>query len=86
VRLAGWTFTPYDSAVYGLGNLVGDNLTLGIFGIFGLEFFTSGRSSVFVESGGGFKTMRGDKSNQYLVAGSWLGSGVTFRMGARIYL
>lgn len=83
--LLGYSFTPYDSAIYNVDNLIGDNLTFGIFGTFGLEFFTGKTLSVYVESGGGFKTIKGDDTNQYVIASSWLGSGVTFRMGAKIY-
>lgn len=84
--LIGHTFTPYDDAFNNSGNLVGDNLTAGIFGIYGVEFFSSKNVSLYIESGGGFKTIKGDKNNQYLLAASWLGSGVTFRMGAKIYI
>ena len=83
--LTGYSFTPYDSLIYNVGNLLGNNITLGIFGVYGLEFFTSERLSVYIESGGGFKTMKSEYENQYIVASSWLGSGVTFRMGAKIY-
>ncbi|MEJ2507656.1 MAG: hypothetical protein P8Y81_15460, partial [Ignavibacteriaceae bacterium] len=84
--LLGYSFTPYDSLIYEVDNLIGDNLTIGIFGTFGLEFFISRSLSVCIESGGGFKTIKvEDKENIYAIAGSWLGSGVTFRMGAKIY-
>ena len=84
--LLGYSFTPYDSAIYNVNNLIGDNLTIGIFGTFGLEFFLSKTISVFSESGGGFKTLLVEnKKDLYVIASSWLGSGVTFRMGAKIY-
>jgi hypothetical protein len=83
--LTGYSFTPYDSWFYKVDNLIGKNLTIGIFGTFGLEFFTSDKSSIYIESGGGFKTIKGEKGNQYVIASRWLGSGVTFRMGAKIY-
>lgn len=83
--LAGYSFTPYDSIIYGVGNLIGNNITLGIFGIYGIEYFTTPTSSIFIESGGGFKTIKAVDKNQYVIAGSWLGSGVTFRMGTKIY-
>lgn len=84
--LAGYSFTPYDSMIYGRENFLGDNLTLGFFGTFGIEFFSSDRISMFIESGGGFKTiLGGDEENQYIIAASWLGSGVTFRMGTKIF-
>jgi len=84
--LIGHTFTPYDDAFNNSGNLIGDNTTIGLFSIYGLEFFSSDNTSLYIESGGGFKAIKGDKSNQYLLAASWLGSGVTFRMGAKIYI
>jgi hypothetical protein len=83
--LLGYTFTPYDSAIYGIGNLVGDNLTFAILGYFGLEFFTSPRLAVFLDAGGGFKSLFGDENNPYAVASSWLGSGFGFRLGVRFY-
>jgi hypothetical protein len=83
--LMGYSFTPYDNLIYGTGNLIGSNITFGIFGTYGLEFFIKNKSSIFIESGGGFKTIKGDKDNQYVIASSWLGSGITFRMGAKIY-
>ncbi|MFC2137764.1 hypothetical protein ACFLTE_06280 [Bacteroidota bacterium] len=83
--LMGYSFTPYDNMIYNTGNLIGSNTTFGIFGTYGLEFFTKNKLSVYIESGGGFKTIKGDKDNQYVIASSWLGSGITFRMGAKIY-
>lgn len=83
--MLGYTFTPYDDLVYGSGNLIGPNLTYGIFGVFGLEFFTGRHMSVIVESGGGFKSFKVPEENAYAVAASWLGSGITFRMGMKIY-
>ena len=83
--LVGYSFTPYDNMVYNTGNLIGNNTTFGIFGTYGLEFFTKNKLSIFIESGGGFKTVKGDEDNQYVIASSWLGSGITFRMGTKIY-
>ena len=83
----GYTFTPYDSFAYGVGNLVPPNLTFGVWGHFGFEYFIGDRSSIYVQSGGGFKSMLvEDKTNAYAVASSWLGSGFGFRMGSRFYL
>ena len=84
--LMGYSFTPYDDRIYHTGNLIGSNTTFGIFGTYGLEFFTKDKFSVFIESGGGLKTIKGDEDNQYVIASSWLGSGITFRMGAKIYI
>ncbi|TFG59074.1 MAG: hypothetical protein E4H36_14455 [Spirochaetales bacterium] len=83
--LLGYSFTPWDDLIYGTGNLIGPNFTFGVFGVFGLEFFTGRHMSVIVESGGGFKSLKVPEENAYAVASSWLGSGVTFRMGMRIY-
>jgi len=84
--LIGHTFTPYDSYFYDEPNLVGINITYGIFGIFGMEFYTSEKVSLIIESGGGFKSMIiNEKENQYAIATSWIGSGVTLRMGTIIY-
>ena len=83
---AGYSFMPWDSAIYGVGNLIGDNLTYAIWGCFGLELFTSQSLSVFLAAGGGFKSLFGDRENQYVVASSWLGSGFGIKMGMRFYL
>lgn len=84
--LIGHTSTPYDSYFYDTPNLVGKNITYGIFGVFGIEFFTSDRVSLIIESGGGFKSMiLNEEENQYAIASSWIGSGVTLRMGTLIY-
>jgi hypothetical protein len=84
--LAGYTFTPYDDLIYGTGNLIGPNLTFGIFGYFGLELFTSDRLAVFLDAGGGFKTLKPeDDENVYAIAASWLGSGFGLKMGMRFY-
>ncbi|MFC1543245.1 hypothetical protein ACFL4K_01745 [Candidatus Neomarinimicrobiota bacterium] len=84
--LIGYSFTPYDSYFYNKGNLIGKNLTYGIFGYFGLELFSSEQRSTIFESGGGYKGIKvDDKENQYAVAYSWLGSGLTSRMGTRFY-
>jgi hypothetical protein len=84
--LAGYTFTPYDDLIYDCGNLVGPNLTFGVFGYFGLEMFTSDRMSVFLDAGGGFKTLKPeDEENIYAIAASWLGSGFGLKMGIRFY-
>ena len=84
--LLGHSFTPWDDAVMGVGNLFGPNLTWIASGQFGLEVFTSSRSAVYLEAGGGFKSIRGDKENRYLKTTAWLGSGVTLRMGVNLYL
>ena len=84
--LAGYTFTPYDTLIYGTGNLVGDNLTFGIFGYFGIELLTGRKISFFTDVGGGFKTISGDDTNQYVIGASWLGSGFSHRAGLRFYL
>jgi hypothetical protein len=81
----GYTFTPYDSAIYGTGNLLGDNLTFAFVGYFGFELFTTPRLAMFIDAGGGFKSLFGDEDNAYVVASSWLGSGFGFRMGLRLY-
>lgn len=82
----GYSFTPYDSAIRQTGNLIGDNLTYALLGYFGLEFFTSKHISMILDAGGGFKSLIGDKSNQYAIASSWLGSGFGIKMGIRYYL
>ena len=82
----GYSFTPYDSAIRQTGNLIGDNLTYALLGYFGLEFFTSEHISMILDAGGGFKSLIGDKSNQYAIASSWLGSGFGIKMGIRYYL
>ena len=71
--------------IYGTGNLVGENLTFGIIGYFGFEFFTTPKLSFFTDAGGGFKSMSGDETNQYVIAASWIGSGFSYRMGLRFY-
>lgn len=84
--LLGYSFTPYDSLAYGVGNLIPPNLTFGVWGHFGFDYFTSETSSVYVQSGGGFKSLVvEDKTNAYAVASSWLGSGFGIQMGARFY-
>ena len=82
----GYSFTPYDSAIRGTGNLIGDNLTFALLGFFGLEFFTSDRISLILDAGGGYKSLIGDKSNQYAIASGWLGSGFGIKMGMRYYI
>ena len=85
--LIGHSLTPYDSYFYDEPNLIGKNVTYGIFGLFGIEFLTSRRMSLFIESGGGYKSMAvDDEKNQYAIASGWIGSGVTLRMGTIIYL
>ncbi len=84
--LAGYTFTPYDELIYGTGNLLGENFTFGIIGYFGLELLTGPKISFFTDVGGGFKTISGDKTNQYIIGASWLGSGFSYRTGLRFYL
>jgi len=82
--LLGYSFTPYDSFFYGVGNLIPPNVTFGIWGLFGFEMFTSDVSSIYVQSGGGFKSLLvEDKKNAYAVASSWLGSGFGIQMGSR---
>lgn len=83
--LLGYSFAPYDSAIYETGKLIGDNLSFAILGYFGLELFTAPRLSMFIDAGGGFKSMFGNEGNPYVVASSWLGSGFGFRMGLRFY-
>jgi len=82
----GYSFMPWDSALYGVGNLIGDNLTYAIWGCFGFELFTAPSLSVFLDAGGGFKSLSGDKTNPYVIASSWLGSGFGIKMGMRFYL
>jgi hypothetical protein len=82
----GYSFTPWDSAIYGTDNLFGDNVTYAFWGSFGFELRTGDAVSVFLDAGGGFKSLFGDKSNPYVVAGSWLGSGFGIKMGMRFYL
>jgi hypothetical protein len=82
----GYSFTPYDSAIRQTGNLIEDNLTYALLGFFGLEFFTSKHISMILDAGGGFKSLIGNKSNQYVIASSWLGSGFGIKMGIRYYL
>lgn len=84
--LLGTTLTPYDSYFYDRDNLIGDNVTYGVFGFFGTELFTSSHSAFFVEGGGGFKSLRVADENAYAVAAAWLGSGVTLRVGTRFFL
>ena len=84
--LLGYSFTPYDSLIYGTGNLIGQNLTFAVLGHFGLEFLTSERSSVFLDVGGGYKSLFGDDTNLYVIASGWLGCGFGFKMGVRLYL
>ncbi|MBN2325249.1 MAG: hypothetical protein JXQ30_16080 [Spirochaetes bacterium] len=82
----GYSFTPYDSWIRQTGNLIGDNVTFAVLGFFGLEFFTSPHMSIILDAGGGYKSLFGDKNNQYAVASSWLGSGFGIKMGVRYYL
>ena len=83
----GHSMTPYDSYFYAVDNLFPPNVTFGVWGHFGLEFFTADKYSVFIQSGGGFKSMFvEDKTNPYAVAGSWPGSGFSIEMGSNIYL
>jgi hypothetical protein len=81
--LLGVSFTPYDSAIYQAPNLIGDNLTFVLSGHFGLEFYTAPSLSVYVEAGGGFKSLFGDRDNLHAIASAWLGSGVSLKMGVR---
>jgi hypothetical protein len=82
----GYSFTPYDSYLLQTGNLIGDNLTYALLGFFGLELFTSEHIALILDAGGGLKNIFGDKSNQYTIASSWLGSGFGIKMGVRYYL
>ena len=84
--LLGYSFMPWDSALYGVGNLIGDNLTYAIWGCFGFELFTAPSLSVFLDAGGGFKSLAADRTNPYVIASSWLGSGFGIKMGMRFYL
>lgn len=84
--IVGYSFTPYDDLVYGCGNLIGPNLTLGVTGYFGIELFTSERLAMFLDAGGGFKTLKPeDEENLYAIASSWIGSGFGLKMGIRFY-
>jgi hypothetical protein len=84
--LLGYSFTPWDNYIYKCGNLIGKNLTYVLTGYFGLEVFPGPKSSIFFEAGGGFKSIHGDETNRYVTTSSWLGSGVSGRMGVRIYM
>lgn len=84
--MAGYTFTPYDDLAYDCGNLLGENFTFAVLGHFGIEFFTAPTISVYIEAGGGYKSILGDKSNPYVIAASWIGSGFGLKMGMRFYL
>ncbi|MBN1686661.1 MAG: hypothetical protein JW852_08400 [Spirochaetales bacterium] len=84
--LLGYSFTPWDSAIYGVPNLIGPNFTFALTGTFGLELFTAPRVSVCIDAGGGWKSIVGDEANPYVIASSWLGSGFGIRMGMRFYL
>ncbi len=82
--LLGYSFTPYDSLAYGIGNLIPRNLTFGVWGHFGFDYFTSDTTSIYIQSGGGFKSLLvEDKTDAYAVASSWLGSGFGIEMGSR---
>jgi len=84
--LLGYSFTPYDSLAYDVGNLIPPNLTFGVWGHFGFDYFTSETSSIYIQSGGGFKSLLvEDKKDPYAVASSWLGSGFGIQMGSRFH-
>lgn len=83
--LLGYSFTPYDSLIYRTGNLIGRNLTFALWGCYGLELFTADKVAYFLDSGGGYKGLRGDKENLYALASSWLGSGFGIKTGMRFY-
>ena len=84
--LLGYSFTPYDSLAYGVGNLIPPNLTFATWGHFGFEYFLSDMSSIYIQSGGGFKSMLvEDKTDAYAVASSWIGSGFGVQMGSHFY-
>jgi len=82
----GYSFTPWDSAVYGVPNLIGGNVTYAFWGYFGFELLPGPRVSLFLDAGGGFKSIRADRENPYAMASSWLGSGFGLKMGVRFYL
>jgi len=84
--LLGYSFTPWDNLIYHTGNLIGPNLTYIASGVCGMELFTARKVAFFIETGGGFKSLKRDKTNRYAGASGWLGSGVTSRMGVRLYL
>lgn len=84
--LVGYSFTPYDSLIYRTGNLIGRNLTFALWGYYGIELFTAEKVSYCLDSGGGFKSLRGDRDNLYAIASSWLGSGFGLKTGMRFYL
>jgi len=84
--LLGHSFTPWDDAVIGVGNLFGPNLTWIASGQLGLEVFTGPRTAFYVESGGGLKSIRGEEDNPHVNTTAWLGSGVTLRIGVNLYL
>ena len=84
--MLGWSFTPYDSLIYKTGNLIGPNLTFGIWGYYGAEVFTAEKIAYYVDAGGGYKSLKGDKTNMYVIASSWLGSGFGIKSGMRFYL
>jgi hypothetical protein len=71
--------------VHGFLNLIGNNLTFAYYGFFGFEIYTSSRIAIFLDAGGGFKSLVGDDENIYAIASSWLGSGVGLRMGMTFY-
>jgi len=84
--LLGYSFTPYDSLAYGVGNLIPPNLTFGVWGHFGFDYFLSEKSSIYVQSGGGYKSLLvEDKKNAYAVASGWIGSGFGIQMGSRFH-
>lgn len=85
--LIGTTLTPYESYFYQRDNLIGDNLTYGIFGVFGLELFTRDNLAFFIDGGGGFRSYRvEDKDDIAAVAAGWIGSGYLIKVGTRFYL
>jgi len=83
--LLGYSFTPYDNLIYKTGNLIGNNVTFGVTGFFGLELFTGEHTSIYFDAGGGFKMHTGDEENPYVIASSWLGSGFMLRVGMTFY-
>jgi hypothetical protein len=59
-----------------------------LLGCFGLELFTAEKLSVFLDVGGGLKGLlvdAGRKTDPYVVAAGWLGSGFGIKMGMRFY-
>jgi hypothetical protein len=87
--LLGYSFTPWDSAIYGVGNLIGDNLTYAVWGYFGFELFTVRPLSVFLDSGDGLRRAcdrLATRITPCVIGSFWLGSGFGIKMGMQLYL